>query len=239
MANSIKSETDNTSTSVSTGVKTVKVHVGLFQRTVDQMRVVGYPGPIFPAIHICALICITVSVTVSVSLIIYRCCSCRNRQKSCCKTFEVPTMRISVVPEVTTVKAELGVESRLQNFRKFDQWSISERLVIYLAIADTFVGLAHIPDHAYYLYAKTNPPDLVCATFALILQTFAIAQWIIVLFTAVRASSLVVFDKKLSSGRKDWKLISAALGVPAIGGAVVYALGMLGQNGERYSSTFC
>ena len=186
----------------SASIQAATPYPGLFDRTIDQMRVVGYPGPIFPAIHISALICMTASVVVSVSLIIFRCCSCRetrDRWRSKLNKSRVSTVNISVeTAAVATVKAEPERGSNVREFRKFENWSISERLVIYLAFADTFVGLAHILDHAYILFAERSPPDPVCVTFAFLLQQFILSQWIVVLFTAVRASSLVVFGKKLS-----------------------------------------
>ena len=169
------------------------------------------------------------------SLIIFRCCSCRetrDRWRSKRNKSRVGTVNISVeTATVTTVKAEPGRGSNVREFRKFENWSISERLVIYLAFADTFVGLAHILDHAYILFAKRSPPDPVCVTFAFLLQQFIISQWIVVLFTAVRASSLVVFGKKLSPGKRDWVLIVCAIGLPMIVGLVGVAFGILGQNG--------
>ena len=141
MANWNETEIGNFLNTTPVDVNGARIHVGLFQRTVDQMRVVGYPGPIFPAIHICALICLTVSVIVSVSLIIYRCCSCQGRKRNYGNAPEATTVKISVVPEnVTTVKGSTILKPNPRQFRKFERWSISERLVIYLAIADTFVG---------------------------------------------------------------------------------------------------
>ena len=55
------------------------VNVGLFDRYVDQIPLVGYPGPMFTAIHALALLCLAASVLVSFGLIVFRCCSNKMR----------------------------------------------------------------------------------------------------------------------------------------------------------------
>ena len=87
------------------------------------------------------------------------------------------------------------------NRNSFRKWSIGERLVIYLAISDMSYSVAHVIDHSYVIHTQSNSPDLECTVFAFILQEAAFSQWIIVLFTAVSACSLIVFNKKLGLGR--------------------------------------
>ena len=168
---------------------------------VDQIPLVGYPGPMFTAIHALALLCLAASVLVSFGLIVFRCCSNKMR---CGRS---SPRRVTVANSDVTVATLAGTTSQPKSSAKqenisnsFARWSLSERLVIYLAIADLCLGISHTLDHAYILYARSNPPDRVCVVMAFILQQFTFTQWIVVIYTAVRSSCLVVFQPEAGSG---------------------------------------
>ena len=199
-------------------------NLGPFDRYIDQMPLMGYPGPIFNLIHILALVSLTASTLVSVLLIIGLCFP-RNPKQLVNNTEPTRSATRPTASSIGTIKMKSA------NRTSFRKWHISERLVIYLAVADTFFGISHSLDHGYMLYAKASPPDRVCSFFAFVLQEFIFAQWIIILYTAVNACSLIVFSRKLDLGWMDWKLILAAFGSPLVLGAVTLSLGLLGQSG--------
>lgn len=40
----------------------------------------------------------------------------------------------------------------------FFAWNVGERLVVYLAVCDLFLGTSHTLDHSYMMATKNNPP---------------------------------------------------------------------------------
>ena len=218
----------NSSTTISSEIFTTslpdRVNLGPFDREVDQMRLLGYPGPVFWIIHITALICLSLSMIVSVILIMFLCLPSRTR----------PRVSHEATVTVYTTKLNREVPARShQTTGSFWKWSLSERLVIYLATSDLSYGVSHIMDHAYYLYRRSNPPDRLCSFFGFMLGEFILAEWIIVVYTAVNACSLIVFGRKINPGRKDFRLLFAAYGLPLIVTLIPAGLGLLGQNGAR------
>ena len=200
-------------------------NLGPFDRYIDQMPLMGYPGPIFNLIHILALVSLAASTLVSVLLIIGLCFPRTPKQR----VNDTESTRSATRATASSKAGTIKIKST--NRTSFWKWHISERLVIYLAVADTFYGISHSLDHGYMLYAKASPPDRICSIFAFVLQEFVIAQWIIILYTAVNACSLIVFTKKLDLGWMDWKLILVAFGSPLVLGAVTLSMGLLGQSG--------
>ena len=91
---------------------------------------------------------------------------------------------------------------------------IGERLVLYLAIADLGYSLTNLMNHAYVLVLKDHPPDDACAVVGAMLQFWIQTQTMVVLFTAVNLCFLVVREVRLNLGRRDWRLLTYALGLP-------------------------
>ena len=176
-----------------------------------------------------AVVCLTASSLVSIALICFLCVSRHFKDR------EPDSAQIMDGNTPSDVKTKAVAVQRKQSFKK---WNIGERLVIYLALADMAFEVSHIMDHAYVMYAKINPTDQACSAFGFMLTEFVFAQWIIVLYTALSACCLIVFNKKLHLGRLDWRLITIAFGSPMIIGTVAASLGLLGQNGVWWGIFF-
>jgi len=67
--------------------------------------------------------------------------------------------------------------------------------------------------------------------FAFFLFVTSLAQWSIVIYSAISACSLIVFGKRLEVGRYDWRLLSGSFGIPLIGAIAAISLHMLGPSG--------
>ena len=193
-----------------------------FDRYIDQIPLLGFPGPVFWVIHVSAVVCLTASSLVSIALICFLCVSRQLKDR------EPDSTQITDGNTSSNVKTKAVAVQWKKSFKK---WNIGERLVIYLALTDMAFEVSHIMDHAYVMYARINPTDLACSAFGFMLTEFVFAQWIIIFYTALSACCLIVFNKKLHLGRLDWRLITIAFGSPMIIGAVAASLGLLGQNG--------
>lgn len=109
---------------------------------------------------------------------------------------------------------------------------IGERLVVYLAIYDLCFSITHELDHGYMLAVLDNPPDALCILFGFLLQTFIMAQALLVLFTSLNAMVMVVMERKLKLGYRDWKLFAVTIGVPVAIGVCGAAVPFLGPTGS-------
>ena len=114
---------------------------------------------------------------------------------------------------------------------KFFRRPIGERLTVYLALVDLHFSVTHELDHGYMLAVVDHPPDPVCITMAFFLQTFIVAQAIVVLYTAASAMTLVVLGKKIPLGRYDWHLWALTLGIPIVVGVAGTLVPFLGPSG--------
>ena len=103
-----------------------------------------------------------------------------------------------------------------------------ERLVVYLGLCDLLFAISHTLDHATMLATLAFPPTVACKIFAFCLNEFVLAQTLIVSFTAFNAFLMVVKGVKIRLGRKDWKLLLMAFGVPALFGIGADAGGLFG-----------
>ena len=204
----------------------IPLPLGPFDRYIDEIPLFGFPGPIFWSVHCLGIICLIVSILVSVTLISYICISRRR---------EEPLLKSDKVGKPDKNPKNF-FKANQTSANSFHNWNIGERLVIYLATTDLLTALSHINDHSYVLAKQRNPPDLMCALFSFFLQEFCFAQWCIILYTALSASSLIVFGKKLHLGRYDWRLLVSAYGAPFIVLLVSFRLGFLGQNGIWWES---
>ena len=113
----------------------------------------------------------------------------------------------------------------------FWKWPIGERLVVYLATCDLLMSVSHTMDHAYMLAVRDHPPVVACTIFAFFLHQFIMSQYLVLLIYAVGACSLIVFERKLSFGRRDWRLLVVAFGLPLIVGVIALCLGIFGPSG--------
>ena len=147
---------------------------------------------------------------------------------------------LSVLPVVGGSSSRVLDDVRKQaNAREsFWKWTIGERLVVYLACCDLCMSVSHMLDHIYIYSSKSQPPDVACTVLAFFLQEFIFAQWIVVLFTAVSACLLVVFNRKLNLGRCDYRLLVVALGGPLVLGIVGANVHFIGQSGAWWDNLY-
>ena len=86
--------------------------------------------------------------------------------------------------------------------------------MVYLAIFDLCFSSSQGLDHAYIYFARKIPGFNLCLFLAFVVKSSILGQWLTVLFTAVSASMLTVFQIKLDLGRFDWKLLLSVVGIP-------------------------
>ena len=130
-------------------------------------------------------------------------------------TVAIVSCSISIIASSSVIIFLFYTEHKT-NKRSFFRWTTGERMVVYLAIFDLGFSTSHTMDHAYYYGALDHPPDGICRFFAFMIVQFILGQGLTVLFTAVSAVILVLFQKKLKLGRYDWKLMLYALGLPGL-----------------------
>ena len=86
--------------------------------------------------------------------------------------------------------------------------------MVYLAIFDLCFSSGKGIDHAYIYFTHDIPGFHLCLIFAFVVKSSILGQWLTVMFTAVSASMLTVFQIKLDLGRFDWKLLLSVVGIP-------------------------
>ena len=119
--------------------------------------------------------------------------------------------------------------------KNFYKWSISERLVIYLALIDLVYSLTDLCEHCYILVHAAHPPSWLCTFFGYMVVQLITSQMLLTLFIAVNAFLMVVRQTKLRLGCCDWRLLLYTLCIPAIICTVHIARGSLGWNGAWYA----
>ena len=209
--------------------------------------VIGLPGSLFATIHVTALCCLSTTIVVSAVLLIYLCRSTRFEKTPPSQQTKVTTAKSSTTTSQKDSRSEVestesqtdqkittrppATPSTKYKRTSFWKWNIGERFVVYLAICDLLFSISHTMDHAYMLAIEDNPPDIICTLFGFCVIEFILAQWLIVIFSAVSASSLVVFRKKLYLGRWDWRLLTCAFGGPGALGVFTAYFGLIGPSG--------
>jgi hypothetical protein len=66
---------------------------------------------------------------------------------------------------------------------------------------------------------------------AFFLLSAIISQWLVVIFLAIGACSLIVFGKKLNLGRWDWRLLLGTFGLAVVIAGIAWYLKLLGPSG--------
>jgi hypothetical protein len=80
----------------------------------------------------------------------------------------------------------------------------------------------------FFVASWLNFQDRICAPMAFVLLSSIFSQWLVVMFTAVSACSLIVFGKKLNLGRCDWKLLFGTFGLATGCAGVAWGMNVLG-----------
>lgn len=144
----------------------------------------------------------------------------------------VPAIACIVASFVCVVIA-LVLSFRQRGFGEFfNNWTKSERLVVYLAICDGLYNVSHFTDHTHIVIVKGMVyPKQLCEFYGFNLAVAVTSQVLMVNIIAINAFMLMYFDKKLSFGQRDWKLLLWTYGVPFVGAVVAAANGQMGPNG--------
>ena len=117
--------------------------------------------------------------------------------------------------------------------RAFFDWTKSERFVVYMAICDGAFNVAHSLDHLQIAITKTHVyPGALCRFYGVMLLEFITAQTLMVNFVAVNAFILMIFNKQLEFGRRDWRLLLWIFGLPFLLSVIALATNQLGPNGS-------
>ena len=224
---------------------------------IGNLAVIGLPGLAFTVIHVMALVILSISARSA--LVSSSTCSgglthawgsvgeirdyrrdsdpdkgatTRNSLTSSAALTDPRIIRSRTMSTINALQdAEVHFPTKTGRSNGFWGWSIGQRLVVYLAISDLLMSVSHLLDHAYMYHERAHPPDLVCSVFGFVLQIFILAEWSVVVFTAVSACSLIVFEKELRLGRYDWRLLVLILGLPLALSTATLSLGLNGQSG--------
>ncbi|XP_062610876.1 uncharacterized protein LOC134272691 [Saccostrea cucullata] len=122
---------------------------------------------------------------------------------------------------------------RQKSYKTFFSWSKSERFVVYLAICDAAFNLAHSMDHLHILITKNHVyPKELCEFYGFMLAEFITAQNLMVNIIAVNAFVLILLNKQIDFGIKDYRLLLWTFGTPFICATVAGIAGQLGPNGS-------
>ncbi|XP_062580350.1 uncharacterized protein LOC134242277 [Saccostrea cucullata] len=122
---------------------------------------------------------------------------------------------------------------RQKSYKTFFLWSKSERFVVYLAICDAAFNLAHSMDHLHILITKNHVyPKELCEFYGFMLAEFITAQNLMVNIIAVNAFVLILLNKQIDFGIKDYRLLLWTFGTPFICATVAGIAGQLGPNGS-------
>ena len=115
--------------------------------------------------------------------------------------------------------------------KNFWKRPLSERLVAYIAIGDFLFSSSHAIDHTAMLVLKDHPDDDSCIAMAFFLMWFYIGQSFFVIFTAMNAAAMVIWQKKVNLGMYDWKLLSFAVVFPGVCSIIGAATRTIGPSG--------
>lgn len=147
-------------------------------------------------------------------------------------TIHIPAI-VCIVLSFTCAVTAIVLSFRRNGVRSFFRtWSRSDRFVVYLALCDGLFNIAHFTDHMHIVIVKEMvKPKQLCEFYGFNLVVFITAQYLMVNIIAINAFILIYFDKKLTFGRYDWKLLAWIFGCPFVGAVIAVFLGQLGPNG--------
>ena len=160
----------------------------------ESLELYGWPGPVFYAIHILAILCLCSSMVVGTAVLIL-------------------------------------IFRNLPAAKDFWKQTIGDRLMVYLVVIDVAGAVNHAIDHAYILFIKAHPPDMMCRVFGMLVYEYASAQVIVITYTSISACVAVVLGKKLNTGRYDWRVLVTAVLFPLVVGIFGVAFQLFEHSG--------
>nr|XP_011442970.2 medium-wave-sensitive opsin 1 [Crassostrea gigas] len=117
--------------------------------------------------------------------------------------------------------------------RAFFDWTKSERFIVYMAICDGAFNVAHSMDHLHIATTKSHVyPVSLCQFYGVMLLEFIMAQTFMVNIVAVNAFTLMIFNKQLKFGKRDWRLLLWIFGFPFLLSMIALAAKQFGPNGS-------
>lgn len=139
---------------------------------------------------------------------------------------------VCIVSSFICVVTAIVLSFRQRGCGTFFNWTKSERLVVYLAICDGLYNVSHFTDHMHIVIVKGMVyPKQLCEFYGFNLAVAVTSQMLMVNVVAINAFMLIYFDKNLSFGQRDWKLLVWTFGAPVLGGIIAVSNGQMGPNG--------
>ena len=136
---------------------------------------------------------------------------------------------LSLISAIVTIVLSFRKTPR----RAFFDWTKSERFVVYMAICDGGFNVAHSIDHLHIATTKNHVyPAPLCRFYGVTLLEFITAQVLMVNIVAVNAFTLMIFNKQLKFGARDWRLLLWIFGLPFLLSMIALAAKQLGPNGS-------
>ena len=140
----------------------------------------------------------------------------------------------SVVCCVLVIVLTFFKETKANSIKSFFKLPIGERLVFYLAIIGMGYCCSHMIDHCYILFTRQNPPDVPCSMIAFLVLAFVVAYQLMNIFMALNAFMMTVKQRKVGTGRHDWRLLGCCFGTGLLVVLILLATRHLGPGGAWY-----
>lgn len=147
-------------------------------------------------------------------------------------SLHVPALTCIFLSLISAILA-IALSFRKNPKRAFVDWTKSERFVVYMAICDGAFNLAHSMDHLHITITKRHVfPASLCQFYGVMLLEFIMAQTFMVNIVAVNAFTLMIFNKQLKFGKRDWRLLLWIFGFPFLLSMIALAAKQFGPNGS-------
>ncbi|XP_062580351.1 uncharacterized protein LOC134242278 [Saccostrea cucullata] len=143
---------------------------------------------------------------------------------------------ICIFLSLTSVIVTIVLSFRKKPKKSFFDWTKSERFIVYMAICDGAFNVSHSLDHLQILATRNHVyPVTLCQFYGVMLLEFITAQNLMVNIVAVNAFTLMIFNKQLNFGKRDWRLLLWIFGAPFVFSMIALATKQIGPTGSACS----